>query len=418
MTRHKRIQASPAALAAGLFCLAAVATAHPEPAGLTLTQAERQALARGNVARLLAGRQARARGELTTASTWPNPELSLSQESTDLAETTSRERFLWVYQDFDLSGERGLRQQSARAGLAASEFRVAAARREISRQVRTRFAQVLHRQAQGMAISAKRERLAELVAIARKQERAGQAAAYDVLRLERAAAEMDIRAAEIGAEREHARARLAALLDHDPAKSLPALSGTLAPSAPPPLETLLDDLPGLPRLQALQTQARANRLTAKAEGRAAIPDVTLGLGRKEQQEFGRSFDGNLISLGLSIPLFDRNQGERASARAAADISEAEYRLALAEHRGEVRGRWLQLRELRQSAERFSQHHAESSRRLLRAAESGYRGAEVGVLELVDAYTSALDTELRLLDLQKQARDAHIELQALTQGGNP
>ncbi|CAN0321530.1 unnamed protein product, partial [Chrysoparadoxa australica] len=115
------------------------------------------------------------------------------------------------------------------------------------------------------------------------------------------------------------------------------------------------------------------------------------------------------------PLFDRNQGKRASAGAAARASEAEYRLALAELRGDIRGRWLQQRALLESAKAYRKSNAASTRKLLRAAESGYRGAEIGVLEVVDAYESALEAELRVLELQKQARDAHIDLQALTHG---
>ncbi|MES1944555.1 outer membrane efflux protein [Salinisphaera sp. PC39] len=339
----------------------------------------------------------------------------MSQESTELAETTSRERFYWLYQEFDLSGERGLRREAAQAGLDATSHAAGDTRLQIRTRVRTLFFETRYRQAQVDAIAVWRARLSKLIDQIRKQERAGQAAQYDVVRLERAASTLDARTASLKAKRQRNRARLAALLgEESTVESRTPLVGELPPAAPPPLATLLRNLDAMPRLQRLKAQAKASELTARAEARAAIPDVTLGVGRKEQQEFGRSFDGNLISLGVAIPLFDRNQGERASAKATAQVREAEYRLAVAELRGEVRGRWLQLRELLQSVERFQRANVASTRRLVRAAESGYRGAEVGVLELVDAYNSALDAELRVLGLQKQARDASIDLQALTQ----
>ncbi|MDT0617471.1 TolC family protein [Salinisphaera sp. P385] len=409
------IHVSARRLAIAAFALS-MATPVVAAGTLSLEQAEKRALERDNVARLLDSRRQQAEGELTTAGLWPNPTIDLSQESTDLAETTSRERFFWLYQEFDISGERGLRREAARARLAATGFAAGATRLDIRTRVRRLFFDSLYRQRQVEAITARRERLAELVDRVRRQEQAGQAAQYDVVRLERAADALGARAAGLKAEYERALARLFALLgEPGDNASRPQPAGKLVPAPPPPLDRLLRDIDALPRLQQLQAQARASRLTAKAEGRAAIPDITLGVGYKEQEEFGRSFDGTLISLGVSIPLFDRNQGKRASARAAARASEAEYRLALAELRGDIRGRWLQLRALLENVEDYRQSNAASTRKLLRAAESGYRGAEVGVLEVVDAYESALEATLRVLELQKQARDAHIDLQALTHG---
>lgn len=412
-TRPIHVSAQRLAIAA--FALS-MATPVAAAGTLSLEQAEKRALERDNVTRLLDSRRQQAEGELTTAGLWSNPTIELSQESTDLAETTSRERFYWLYQEFDVSGERGLRREAAQARLEATGFAAGATRMDIRTRVRRLFFDSLYRQRQVEAVAARRERLAELVDRVRRQKQAGQAAQYDVVRLERAADALGARAARLKAERERSLARLTALLG-DPSNDVPPqrLAGELAPAPPAALDSLLDAIDALPRLQKLQAQARASALTAQAEGRAAIPDVTLGVGYKEQEEFGRSFDGNLIGLSMRIPLFDRNQGKRASAKAAAQASEAEYRLALAELRGDIRGRWLQLRALLESTEAYRLSNAASTRKLLRAAESGYRGAEVGVLEVVDAYESALEAELRVLKLQKQARDAHIDLQALTHG---
>ncbi len=46
---------------------------------------------------------------------------------------------------------------------------------------------------------------------------------------------------------------------------------------------------------------------------------------------------------------------------------------------------------------------------------GYRGGELGVLELLDAYRGAEEDEERALDLEFQARRARIELE-LSSGG--
>ena len=106
---------------------------------LSVEQAEKLALERGNVARLLDSRHQQAAGELTTAGLWPNPTIDLSQESTDLAATTSRERFYWLYQEFDISGERGLRRDAAQARLEATGFAAGTTRLDIRSRVHQLF---------------------------------------------------------------------------------------------------------------------------------------------------------------------------------------------------------------------------------------------------------------------------------------
>jgi cobalt-zinc-cadmium efflux system outer membrane protein len=51
--------------------------------------------------------------------------------------------------------------------------------------------------------------------------------------------------------------------------------------------------------------------------------------------------------------------------------------------------------------------------LVRTAKAAYKGGEIGILELLDAYREEADTLTRALELEKRARQAHIELERLT-----
>jgi cobalt-zinc-cadmium efflux system outer membrane protein len=51
--------------------------------------------------------------------------------------------------------------------------------------------------------------------------------------------------------------------------------------------------------------------------------------------------------------------------------------------------------------------------LLRIAEAAYRGGESSLLELLDAYRGALESETTALELEKRAREACIEYDLLT-----
>lgn len=382
---------------------------------LTLGEAERKALSRESVAQLMAARRRESSGAVTSATTWSNPEFTASRESLDLAGSTSRERLYWLHQAFDISGERGLRVEAAQQESAVSEAGIASMRRDIRLRVRERFFAALHQQQRLARITHWREELLQIIEQAEKRHRAGDLAAYDVVRLQRAASTFQTQADTARAHHARALSELAALMGQDESQPLRALAGTLAPDELQPLDSYLRRLPQLPELQALQARAEGHRLTAEAEKRAVIPDITIGAGYKELREGGRRFDGSLLSLGFRLPLFDRNQGRRASAEAAAEAQAAERRIALAQMRGEVTGRWQELRELQRGASRFARDNQASSQALLQAAESAYNAAEIGALELVDAYRNVLDADLRLLELRERARAASIALQRLTPG---
>ena len=398
-------------LATATWVLFATCLAHAQ-APLTVAEAERTALAREGLIQLLSARRDSAAGDVTAASAWPNPELSVSRESIDLADTTSRERFYWLYQSIDVSGERGLRSDAASQRLEAAQHAASAERLEIRAQVQRLFFETLYQQSKLQIVKRSQQRLASLVTRVRKQHEAGQAAAYDVVRLERALSALDTRAVRASAEGKRVYSELMALLGMEDIESARPLEGQIMPTAPLSLDAYLEQGNGLPRLKELKARARADELTARAEQRAAIPDIRVGVGRKELRENGRQFDGNMVSLSISVPLFDRNQGERARARANAVAKEAQHSLARARLTGEIRGRRDKLQALIKSAKRFERNDTETAGALLQAAEAGYRGGEAGVLELVDAYQNVLDAQLRLLEFQKHARDTFIELETL------
>ena len=53
--------------------------------------------------------------------------------------------------------------------------------------------------------------------------------------------------------------------------------------------------------------------------------------------------------------------------------------------------------------------------LIRTAEAGYAGGELGILDLLAAHRAALDNELQALDLEFSAREARIDLDRITGG---
>jgi cobalt-zinc-cadmium efflux system outer membrane protein len=106
-----------------------------------------------------------------------------------------------------------------------------------------------------------------------------------------------------------------------PAGSAGSVEGELATGLGPlpDKEQLLARMSGRPDLKAAEAEARRAQALEALVGREVIPNLTWSLFQgkdEEQNERG-------ATLGISIPLFDRKQGERAEAKAR--LSQARVR---------------------------------------------------------------------------------------------
>ncbi|MGC1952954.1 MAG: TolC family protein, partial [Gammaproteobacteria bacterium] len=108
--------------------------------------------------------------------------------------------------------------------------------------------------------------------------------------------------------------------------------------------------------------------------------------------------------------------QRASANAL--IARSEHRLALAAAEGELRGRWNEVTDLTMAAREQHRSTRESAARLIEIAEAAYRGGEIGVLELLDAYRGTYEAKLQALSMAASAREARVALDQMTEGAIP
>lgn len=348
------------------------------------------------------------------ASVWPNPRLSLSQERFSAGGGTTTQRFYSLSQEFDLSGQRGLRTRAARTRAEGVRRDADWRRLERRARVRERFYTVLFQQRRAAALQASLERLDRVAAIVAERRRAGAASGYDQHRLERERATLRARLRQARAERERSWSGLRALLPDD--VDLPAsVTGSLRPDQVAPLTRFREAVAQRADLQRLQAEARSAELAQRAAGRAWVPDVTVGLGVTTVDQPGSDGSGSLLELSLPLPAFDRGQAEAAAAGARRTRAEARYQRLLARARAEVAGLWRQTRELGAATVEFRQEALAKSRKVTEIAEAAYRAGELGILELLDAYRGQLDARLRALAMARSARVSWTEL-ARTAGG--
>ena len=189
------------------------------------------------------------------------------------------------------------------------------------------------------------------------------------------------------------------------------------PAAPVPLQQLLAKLDQNPSLRSLTQQKSALDLKTEAADRWKIPKFDLGIGAKTFDAPTYSDTGLLVTVDVPLPLWSQNNAERLRFRAQAQKAESEYQLTYQKTRGEIRALWQELTGLLQAVKTFKQQGQFVSNELIEIAISSYRGGEIGILELLDAYREHQSYKLELLGLAYKARQTSIELDRLTTGMN-
>lgn len=392
-----------------VLILLALPLAAQAQAPLTEAEAVRLGLTRADFSDLARGAVQAAEADVTAARLYPNPTLDYSRER--LSGTPDSVEQSWMLgQTFDVSGRRGLLREAARRRVAAVAAGNSSRQLEMAAEIRHSFHEALFRQETIRATEAWTRHFAQVEAMVGKLARAGEASGYDRRRLARERQTADVRLAAERAEHERVLARLAALTGLPAA---PTLRGELLPAPLPPADTARAAIDQRPDLQALSRRAEAAELEGRAARRGAIPDVTVGVGPKWEDNGVTRENGVAFSVSVPLPVFDRQQAGRQRAAAESLQARAEYALARRRAEGELLGLTRQVEGLRTAAADYRARAVAASAELLRIAESAYRGGESSLLELLDAYRGALETETTALELEQRARAARIEYDLLT-----
>ncbi len=382
----------------GVLAFATAARAQTIPNVLSEDDAVRIAQASQSVVALNAAQLDLARSDVMRERHWPNPTLDYTRESAGDAE-----QFLTLSQSFDFSGRRALRRRAAELRVEATQQEVAGQKLDVARIVRSEFSRAASQQELVRALTEWSKKIGAAAETVARLQASGEVSGYDRRRLdcERIGAEARL-AAERGALLA-AQRRLASILGAE------NLDGTtLQRPAPPEIPAdaeLTARIEQRPDVAAIAKRIEAATLDQQAAQRWRVPlfDLTAGMKNTDADS------GAILGAGVSLPIFNRNHDELLRANAELAILNAQRTLLVARTRGEVRGLAAEARALRNAARLVREEALPTSSRLTATAEAAYRGGEVGILELLDAYRTALDAEIEAAELEQRAREAEIEL---------
>jgi cobalt-zinc-cadmium efflux system outer membrane protein len=339
----------------------------------------------------------------------PNPSASYIRE--DAAATT--DSYVTFQQSLPVNGRLGLLRQAGDAAVQAAEADAGYARWFLRSDLRAAFYSLLLAQEREVNWDRGVRDFQEIVRVLRERENAGEGSTFDRLRAGRELADAQAQRATARARTAQAQGALASFfaLGTD-ASSLVAI-GELALSGPlPPLEEIT--------ARALERrgdhlaevrQAERYEYEMRAAQREKIPDPTLSGGLKHTRNpLGDSAAGYSVSMTVALPFFNRGQVDAARARAASDRSRAVARSIEQRIRAEVQGAYQALEIRMQMARDYGRDLGTAGNELARISQAAYQDGAQTILELLDSYRVALQSGIRHLELQSEARVAEIDLE--------
>ena len=376
----------------------------PLPASLTLRQALEEAEARSPAIVAAQARVEAATARIRQAGFRSNPELSLEVENFlgtgELSGVQATEATLSVSQRLDLGGRRSSRVTAARAELLTQELQLAIARAELGRSVREQFARAITA-LDRLAVAVETEAAArELARVAGILVDAGRDPPLRAIRARSAAAQAaaDLQAAR--AEEQAARATLAALFGVT--QPMIGLEGSLLELSSFPIE---------PDTSLEVRLAEAERLLAEAqvdvEMASARLDPAVGVGVRYVNETG---DAALVGgISMPLPIFDRNQGSVASARANVRAAEANLATARISARAQAITAQVNLDAATARVAALDGSAVPEAAEAARLAEISYREGRASLLELLDAREAYRTSQLSLIEAREAQAVAAAEL---------
>jgi cobalt-zinc-cadmium efflux system outer membrane protein len=389
-------------------------TSDEEALILTEDEAVRRALSLPERTDIWQAQVAGAKAQALSRGAWPNPQVQYSREQTFEDNQAISEDFVLLEQALPLSGRRGLLADAARKRAEAIRLEALAQGRHISLRVRQAFYQALYRQRRMEVRRQWLGRMKEAEEALAQRVDAGESAPYELERLRKELAEIQASMAIDQAMLDTRRTDLAALLGMTSAETQKSLrmSGQILPDALPTDQQLRASIQNRPEFVAARERIEAARLETQAASRWWIPEPTLTGGYKGADSGNidaERFHGFVAGIALAVPVFNQHDGERKAADAALVRAKSQQQLIERRLNAEVLGLAQPARRLKKAAQTYRTQGVERAQRVLEMARQSYFGGEVGILELLDAYRGAIDSQLRALDLSAETRELQIEL---------
>lgn len=375
-------------------------------AALTLQQAVAQAMA-SNAELAVARRELEAAvGPVLQGGARPNPELSFLLEDT---QRDARTTTLQINQPIELGPKRSARISAAERGRDAAAAELAAKRADLRATVVSAFYDVLLAQ-EHVKLAGDSTGLARRAADAAGQRvQAGKISPVEETKARVAEATAQLEAAQAASELRLSRQRLAATWG-DAAPRFDHLESANDLKPVPTLDALSARLAVSPSLRRAQIEVQRRSALSDLERAKRIPDLTVSLGVKRDEQLGRN--QAVIGLSIPLPLFDRNQGNLLEALRREDKSRDELAAADIQLKAAVMQTWGRLDTARAEARTINDQVLPGAQSAYDAASRGFELGKFNFLDVLDAQRTLFQAKAQVLRARGEAHRAAADIDRL------
>ena len=382
---------------------------------LTLEQALARALSEGSATLIAVSERERAAARARQARAWENPTLSVEVENIlgrgpyrdfDAAEST-----VSLSQPLPLGGGRGARVRAAQSDEQAATAALALAALELRRDVAIAYAE---------AIAADR-----LAGIARERAALGAQTRAAVERRHAAGLESDLQRARVEVEtagmQADARRRAAAALAQRRALAAhwreatvtAALDEAWFDAAPATAFDVASDVaPTHPRLVVARARVEQARAQIEAARRAPFSGLEATIGTRRSEDAPSSDRAWLLGLSMPLPLWDRNEGGVAEARAAMQGAEFDLERAARDLVAEREAGLAERDAAKLEVDALTVSGLPSSKLFAHLAAQDYEAGRLSLIERLDAELALIQTHELLVAARLRLRESEARVAAV------
>lgn len=361
-----------------------------------------------------------AEGLRKQAGIFPNPEFQFQNENLRPGQTYTRDvdTLAMVNQPLDILGKRKQRVALADQEVARNRADYDLAQWRVARQVELAYWSVRGQQEVRDVLKESADSFQSVIQFHAAQFSAGAIAEQDLLRVRLEGERLKIAADLAFIDLNRARVELLRQMGWTEFSEV-LLTEPLAPTAefvPQGVEQALAQRREIQAARAALEQARANARLQEVNARPDL-NLTYGYKRTELPDTNYGVNTAIVSARITLPVTDRNQGNRIAAEAevrrqqhlleAAETDvRADYRAALQEYE-------MRRTELTQALEPLREHAAD----LAKIASAAYAEGGTDLLRLLDAQRARLDAQLAWARGMADYRQSIVRLEA-AEGVNP
>jgi len=344
-------------------------------------------------------------GSILQAGLRPNPRVEALIE--DLR-PENRLTAIYYNQPLELGNKRPVRIAAAERRQDVVSAELNAMRAEIRAAVMVAFFDVLVAQERFLLTQGLVELSQRATNAASKRVTAGKVSPVEETKARVAEASVRVELSQAATNLKMARKRLAAIWGNATPRFERAEGQVEALPALPALNDLTARLANAPGLARAQLEVNRRQALVEVERSLRIPDVTLSLGGRRNNEAG--LNQALLGVSLPIPIFNRNQGNilealRRTDKARDELSGTEIRL-----NNEVAQALERLNVARQEIEVLQREILPGAQSAYDAATKGYIMGKFSFLEVLDAQRTLFHAKSQYLRALAEAHRSAAEIE--------